>query len=214
MSEVRIAAEPRSEFGKGGARRTRRAGKVPGVIYGHGRDPVHVALPGHELMLALKAPNVLLSLDYDGGTELVLPKQVQRDPIRGFLQHVDLVIVRRGEQVTVDVPLVFVGDAVPDALVNHELNTLSVRAEATHIPTSVEISIAGLAVGGRVTAGEIALPDGVSLAIEADHVVVSILAAPSAAQVEADLAGAEADAGIERETPAETAGATAAEPQS
>jgi len=214
VSEVRIAAEPRSEFGKGGARRTRRAGKVPGVIYGHGREPVHVSLPGHELMLALKSANVLLSLDYDGGTELVLPKQVQRDPIRGFLQHVDLVIVRRGEQVTVEVPLIFVGEPSPDGLVNHELNTLAVLAEATHIPTSIEISIEGVEVGARITAGDVTLPSGVSLAVEPDHVVVSVLAAPSAAQVEADLAGAEAGAGIERDVPAEAAGAAAAEPQS
>ncbi|HEY9389516.1 MAG TPA: 50S ribosomal protein L25/general stress protein Ctc [Mycobacteriales bacterium] len=213
MSEVRIAAEPRTEFGKGGARRTRRAGKVPGVIYGHGREPVHVSLPGHELMLALKAPNVLLNLDLNGGSELVLPKQVQRDPIKGFLQHIDLVVVRRGEQVTVEVPVNIVGEAGPDTLVNHELTALSVRAEATHIPTSIDVDIAGMAMGGRVTAGDVPLPAGVSLATEPDHVVVSILAAPSAAQVEADLAGAEAGAGIERETPAESAEAAAAEPR-
>lgn len=214
MSEVRIAAEPRSEFGKGGARRTRRAGKVPGVIYGHGREPVHVSLPGHDLMLALKAPNVLLNLELDGSTELVLPKQVQRDPIRGFLQHVDLVIVRRGEQVTVDVPLTFVGEAVPDGLVNHEMNALSVRAEATHIPGSIEVSIAGMAIGSQLTAADVALPSGVSLATEPHHVLVSILAAPSASQVDAELAEAEAGAGIAREAPAETTEAASAQPQS
>ncbi|HEY9476417.1 MAG TPA: 50S ribosomal protein L25/general stress protein Ctc [Mycobacteriales bacterium] len=214
MSEVRIAAEPRSEFGKGGARRTRRAGKVPGVIYGHGREPVHVSLPGHELMLALKASNVLLSLELDGGTELVLPKQVQRDPIKGFLQHIDLVVVRRGEQVTVEVPINIVGEASSDTLVNHESNVLSVLAEATHIPTSIDVNIAGMTAGGRIAAGDVPLPDGVSLATEPDHVLVSILAAPSAAQMEADLAGAEAGAGVQREAPAEAAEAAAAEPRS
>jgi large subunit ribosomal protein L25 len=213
VSEVRIAAEPRTEFGKGGARRTRRAGKVPGVIYGHGREPVHVALPGHELMLALKTPNVLLNLEMNGSRELVLPKQVQRDPIKGFLQHVDLVIVRRGEQVTVEVPLTFVGEVAGEALVNHDMTALPVQAEATHIPTSIEVNVEGKQVGDHIKAGDIPLPHGVSLAVEPDHVVVSVLAAPSAAQVEAELADAEAEAGIEREAPAAPAEEEAAAPE-
>lgn len=213
MSEVRIAAEPRTEFGKGGARRTRRAGKVPAVIYGHGRDPVHVSLPGHDLMLALKAPNVLLNLELNGSTELVLPRQVQRDPIKGFLQHVDLVVVRRGEKVTVEVPIVLVGDAVPDALVNNELNTLTVEAEATQIPSGIEVSIEGKRIGERITAGEVTLPPGTTLVLDADHTLVSFLAAPSQAQMDAELAEAEAGAGIEREASTEEAAEPASEEQ-
>ena len=112
-SEVKIQAESRTEFGKGAARRIRRADKVPAVLYGHGTDPVHITLPGHDLMLALKTANALLSIELDGDSQLALPKQVQRDPIKGFIEHADLIIVRRGEKVTVDVPLVLVGEAAP-----------------------------------------------------------------------------------------------------
>lgn len=197
MSEISIIAELRTEFGKGGARRTRRAGKVPGVIYGHGRDPKHVALPGHELMLALKAPNVLLNLQLDGKAQLVLPKAIQRDPIKGFLQHVDLVIVRRGEKVTVEVPLKLIGEVVSDALVNQELTQLSVEAEATHIPAELEISIDGLNIGANISAGDVSLPQGVTLAGDPEQTVLTILAAPTAAQVEAELAESVAGPGVE-----------------
>lgn len=210
MAEVHIAAEPRTEFGKGGARRTRRAGKVPAVVYGHGRDPVHISLPSHELMRALKTANVLLSLDVDGRSELVLPKAVQRDPIKGLLEHVDLVLVRRGEKVTVEVPVTLTGDAAPDTLVDQQLVTVSVEAEATHIPAGVEVSIEGLAVGAHITAGDIALPTGTTLVTESEHVVVQGLAAPTAEQLDAELAEAEAEVGIERE-PTDEEQAAAAE---
>jgi len=208
VSEVRIAAEPRTEFGKGAARRTRRAGRVPAVLYGHGTDPVHVSLPGHELMLALKSANVLLSLDIDGRKQLALPKDVQRDPIKGFLEHVDLLLVKIGEKVEVEIPVRLVGDQAPGGLLTHEMNALPVTAEATHIPQAFEVSIAGLAIGGSVRAGDVPLPSGVTLNVEADAVIVHVVAAPTAEQVEADLAGAEAEVGIEREAPtapAETA---------
>jgi large subunit ribosomal protein L25 len=215
VSEVRIAAEPRTEFGKGGARRTRRAGKVPAVLYGHGQQPRHIALPARELMHAFKGgANVLITLEIDGGTELALPKDVQRDPLKGTLDHVDLLLVRRGEKVTVDVPLVLVGEAASDTLVNQDHTTLSVEAEATHIPTSFEVSIAGLQVGQNIMAGDIKLPSGTTLVTDADAVVVGGLAAPSAAQLEAELESAEAElgagaAGAEapvEEAPAEGAG--------
>ena len=119
-SEVKIAAEPRTEFGKGAARRIRRANKVPAVLYGHGTDPVHITLPGHDLMLALKTANALLSIELAGNSQLALPKQVQRDPIRGFIEHADLLIVRQGEKVTVDVPVLLVGEAAPDTMVSLE----------------------------------------------------------------------------------------------
>jgi large subunit ribosomal protein L25 len=201
VSEVRIAAEPRTEFGKGAARRTRRAGKVPAVLYGHGSDPIHLSLPGHELMLALKTPNVLLTLDIEGKNQLALPKDVQRDPLKGFLEHVDLILVRRGEKVAVDIPIQLTGDIAPGGLLSNELNALPVRAEATNIPQFVEVSVEGLQVGASVNAGDIALPEDVELAVDAEAPVLHIVPAPTAEQMEAELATAEAEAGIEREAP-------------
>ncbi|HSV64939.1 MAG TPA: 50S ribosomal protein L25/general stress protein Ctc [Mycobacteriales bacterium] len=192
MSEVRIAAEPRTEFGKGAARRTRRAGKIPAVMYGHGQDPVHIALPAREFGAALRrgGGNTLLSIELNGSRDLALPKQVQRDPIRGDIEHVDLIIVKRGEKVTVSVPVILTGDAVVDGLVNQELTVLEIEAEATHLPDNVEVSIAGMAIGSHLKAGDITLPTGSILITDAEHLVVSILAAPTAAQLEAELAEA------------------------
>jgi large subunit ribosomal protein L25 len=210
VAEVRIVAEPRTEFGKGPARRTRRAGKVPAVVYGHGRNPVHISLPGHDLMRALKTPNVLLSLDLEGSSELVLPKAVQRDPIKGFLEHVDLVLVRLGEKVTVEIPVTLSGAPAPDTLVDQQLVTLSIEAEATHIPGGVEVSIEGLVVGQHVTAADVSLPAGATLVTEGDHIVVQGLAAPTAEQLESELAEAEAEVGIEREATGDELAAAAA----
>ncbi|MFE1785771.1 50S ribosomal protein L25/general stress protein Ctc [Streptomyces sp. NPDC059506] len=178
MSEVRIVAESRTEFGKGAARRARREGKVPGVVYGHGAEPQHVNLPGHELMLALKTPNVLIALEVDGKTELVLPKAVQREAIRGFLRHVDLLQVKRGEKVTVEIPVHVEGDLAPGAfLVENVLSTLPVEAEATHLPESVTVSVEGLAAGDSIAAKDVVLPKGTTLAVDEDAVVVQIQAA-------------------------------------
>ncbi len=199
MSEVRISAEYRTEFGKGAARRIRRDNKVPAVLYGHGSDPRHISLPGHDLMMALKASNVLLTLDLDGSDELALPKDVQRDPIKGFLEHVDLVLVRRGEKVTVEIPVHVVGSAAPDTLVANDLNALSIEAEATHIPAAVEVSIEGLTVGAQIHAKDVVLPAGSTLATDPEALVVHISAAPTADQLEAELAEAEAEVGIVQE---------------
>lgn len=196
MSEVRIAAETRTEFGKGPARRVRRAAKVPAVLYGHGDAPRHLALPGHELMLALKSDaNVLLTLLTDAGDQLALPRSVVRDPIRGSLEHLDLIAVRRGEQVAVDVAVGLIGEALPDVLVDQQSTTVHVSAEATHLPEAIEVDIAGLAVGQSITAGDLSLPAGATLAVDAELVVVQGLAVPTAEQVEAELASAEADLG-------------------
>ena len=196
MSEVRIAAEPRTEFGKGAARRVRRANKVPAVLYGHGDDPRHFSLPGHELMLALKHdPNVLLTLQTEGGDQLALAKAVVRDPIKGFLEHVDLVAVRKGEKVTVDVPVTLVGEPAGDAIVDQQSTTLSVEADATDLPSGIEVDIASLTTGDSITAGAVSLPAGTTLVGDADSVVVQLLAAPTAAEVDADLTAAEVELG-------------------
>ena len=199
MSEVRITAESRTEFGKGAARRIRRDNKVPAVIYGHGAEPRHISLPGHQLMMALKTANVLLTLDLDGKDELALPKDVQRDPIRGVLEHVDLVTVRRGEKVNVEIGVHLVGDAAPDTFVTTEQQTLTVEAEATHIPTGVEFSIQGLKPGTQIHAKDIALPAGVTLVTDEDALIINITAATTAEEAEAELATAEAEAGIVHE---------------
>lgn len=174
MSEVKLTAEPRTEFGKGAARRLRRAHKVPAVLYGHGTEPVHVALPGHDTMMALKQSNALLSLDLEGKPTLALPKDVQRDAIRGTIEHVDLLIVKRGEKVTVDIPLHLVGDTAPDTLVTSEMNTLSIEVEATHIPQAIELDISGAQAGTQFHAGQVPLPAGATLAGDPEMLVVNV----------------------------------------
>ena len=211
MSEVKIQAEPRTEFGKGAARRIRRNDKVPAVLYGHGTDPIHIALPGHDTMLALKNANALLSIDIEGENRLALPKQVQRDPIKGFIEHVDLLIVRRGEKVTVDVPLVTLGEVDPEGLLVTEHNTLPLEAEATHIPESIELSVEGLEIGSQIMAKELTLPEGTTLQVDEETLVVHVVAAPTAEELEEELAEAEAEAGIEREESEEEAAAVPAE---
>ncbi len=201
-SEVKIHAESRTEFGKGAARRIRRQDKVPAVLYGHGNDPVHLSLPGHELMLALKTANALLSIQLDGKSQLALPKQVQRDPIKGFIEHADLIVVSRGEKVTVEVPVVLVGEADPDALVTLEHATVALEAEATHIPESVEVDLEGAVVGTQILAKDLKLAEGSTLILDEEALVVNIVAAPTAEEVEADLAEAEADLGVEHDVPA------------
>ena len=205
MSEGNIAAEPRTEFGKGAARRIRRAAKVPAVLYGHGIDPIHVTLPGHDTMLALKhgGANALLTITVDGKEQLTLPKQIQRDPIKGFLEHLDLVIVRRGEKVTVDIPVHLVGEPDADALVVTEASTVSVEAEATHIPEFIEVSIEGAQVGDQILAKDLRLPSGSTVLADDEMLIINVTHAPTAEEIDSELAGAEADAGIERDEPEE-----------
>ncbi|MGX1546756.1 50S ribosomal protein L25/general stress protein Ctc [Streptomyces adustus] len=179
MSEVKISAETRTEFGKGAARRIRRDNKVPGVLYGHGSDPIHLTLPGHDLLLALRTSNVLISLDIDGKTnELAIPKAVQREAVKGYLEHVDLQLVKRGEKVTVEIPVHAEGElAAGGNLLEHVLNALPVEAEATHIPEAVTVSVEGLEAGASVLAKDITLPSGVTLTVDGDTVVLQVLAA-------------------------------------
>ncbi|GAA3059030.1 50S ribosomal protein L25/general stress protein Ctc [Streptomyces glomeratus] len=194
MSEVKIAAQTRTEFGKGAARRIRRESKVPGVLYGHGSQPLHLTLPGHDLLLALRTPNVLISLDIDGKTsELAIPKAVQRDPLKGFLEHVDLQLVKRGEKVTVEVPVQAEGELAPGGnLLEHVLPALPVEAEATHIPESFTVSVEGLAAGASVHAKDVALPSGVTLAVDEDAVVLQVLAAQAEEAPAGEAEGEEA----------------------
>ncbi len=194
MSEVKITAEARTEFGKGAARRIRRDNKVPGVLYGHGSEPLHLTLPGHELLLALRTPNVLIALDIEGkGNELAIPKAVQRDPLKGFLEHVDLLLVKRGEKVNVEIPVHTEGElAAGGNLLEHVLAALPVEAEATHIPESVTVSVEGLEAGASVLAKDITLPSGVSLAVEEDAVVLQVLAAQAEEPSAEGAEGAEA----------------------
>ena len=181
-NSIQLSADSRTEFGKGAARRLRRDHKVPAVIYGHGGDPVHIALPGHETLLALRTANALLAIRIDGGQEqLALPKQVQRDPIKGFLEHVDLLIVKRGE-----VPLVVVGE-VKEGIVMMDLNTLAIEAEATNIPAQIEIDVASMVVGHQVTAGDLALPEGSELIGEPTHLILSVAAPITEEALEASL---------------------------
>ena len=177
MAEIILDAEERTEFGKGAARRIRRADKVPAVLYGHGTEPVHLTLPGHEALLALRQENALLTVRVAGSEDrLALPKEVQRDPIKGFLQHVDLLLVTRGEKVTVEVPIEFVGVPAPGGIVNEERTHLALQAEATNIPAHVEVSVEGLQIGAQVTAAEIVLPAGAELEDPADALVLSVSA--------------------------------------
>ncbi|MFD7294733.1 50S ribosomal protein L25/general stress protein Ctc [Streptomyces sp. NPDC059897] len=197
MSEVKLSVETRTEFGKGASRRLRMVEKVPGVVYGHGNDPQHIVLDSHALMLALRTPNVLINLDIDGkSNELVIPKSVQRDAITSFLVHVDLLQVKRGEKVTVELPIHTEGELAPGGnLLEHVLNTLSVETEATHIPESVTVSVEGLEAGASVHAKDIALPKGTTLATDEDAVVLQVLAAQAEeapAEAEGDEAAAEA----------------------
>ncbi|MGW0471454.1 50S ribosomal protein L25/general stress protein Ctc [Streptomyces coeruleorubidus] len=194
MSEVKISAATRTEFGKGAARRIRRESKVPGVLYGHGSDPLHLTLPGHDLLMALRTPNVLIALDIDGkSNELAIPKAVQRDPLKGFLEHVDLQLVKRGEQVNVEIYVHTEGELAPGGnLLEHVLNALPVVAEATHIPESVTVSVEGLTAGDSILAKDIPLPKGTTLDVEEDTVVLQVLAAQAEEPSEGEEEGSEA----------------------
>jgi large subunit ribosomal protein L25 len=195
VPEVPIAAEARTEFGKGPARRIRQGGRVPAVLYGHHTDPRHLTLPGHEVLMALRTPNVLIRLEgLPGGVQLALPKAIQRNPIKGWVEHVDLLTVRRGEKVTVDVPVTIVGEVAPEGLLDQQLVQISVEAEATNIPPGIEVDVDGMAVGAAVHASDLKLPAGVSLADEPDLLVLHVLAAPTAADLEAEIGVPEAEA--------------------
>jgi large subunit ribosomal protein L25 len=196
VSEVKISAELRTEFGKGGARRTRRAGKVPAVLYGHGEAPKHIALPSREFAAAIRhgGINQIFNISLGDGTEtLALPKAIQRDPLKDTFEHVDLLIVRRGERVTVEVPVHLVGEAAKGTLVMVEHGRLAITADALHLPEHLEASIEGLEAGSRVTATDVPLPSGVELAADTELVIAVVAMAPTAEQLEGEVAEAEAE---------------------
>jgi large subunit ribosomal protein L25 len=198
VPEVKLTAELRTEFGKGAARRIRRAHKVPAVLYGHGTAPIHISLPGHETLLALRTANALLSIEVNGSSQLALPKQVQRDPLKHTIEHVDLVIVRRGEKVTVDVRVHVEGEAAPDTLIVVDHNSVPVEAEATHIPQQIVVSVQDLPPGTQILARDLQLPAGSSLVdLDPETLIVNVTNAPTVEAMEAELAEAEAEAGIE-----------------
>jgi large subunit ribosomal protein L25 len=202
VPEVRIAAEPRTEFGKGPSRRIRRAGRVPAVMYGHGSDNQHLTLPEHDLMLALKTPNALIRLEGLPGTSgLALPKAVQRDPLRGTIEHVDLITVRQGEKVTVDIPVRVNGDVFPGGVLDQQLVQISVEAEATHIPDGVDVDVEGMEVGTSVHAKDLALPAGTTLSTDPEALVLHVVAERTAEQQEAELGEAAEVAEVGEEEP-------------
>jgi large subunit ribosomal protein L25 len=204
VSEVKISAEPRTEFGKGGARRTRRAGLVPAVLYGHGEAPKHIALPAREFAAAIRhgGINQVFSIAVSDGTEaLALPKAIQRDPIKDTFEHVDLLIVRRGERVTVDVPVHLIGEAAKGTLVVHEHDRISITADALSLPEFLEASIEGLEPGSHVTAADVVLPAGADLAADPELMVAVITVAPSAEQMEGVVEAPEAEEAAEEGAP-------------
>ena len=197
MAETKLVATARTEFGKGAARRLRRAHQIPAVLYGHGTDPVHVALPGHEVMMAVKHTNALFEIEIDGTTMLALAKDVQIEPVHNVIEHLDLLIVRRGEKVTVDVPVHVVGESAPGTIHVVETQMLSLEAEATHLPDHVEVNIEGLAEGAIVHAGAIALPAGSALLTDPEHIVLTI-SVPRSEVSEEETEGTAAEAPAEQ----------------
>jgi len=196
---VKIVAEKRTEFGKGAARRIRRADKVPAVLYGHGTPPIHLSLPGHDTMMALKVPNAVLTIELEGTEHLALAKDVQRDPIKRFIEHVDLVEVRRGEKVQVDIAVHVEGEAASETVVTLDHPALTVEAAALSIPETLTVSVEGAEAGTQILAGQVELPEGVTLVTDPETLVVNVTQAVSEAALEAELAEAEAEAGIEHE---------------
>lgn len=197
--EIRLEAQTRTEFGKGAARRIRREHKIPAVMYGHGSEPVHITLPGHDTMMALKHSNALLTIVVDGDEQLALAKDVQRHMIKPVIEHVDLVVVKKGEKVTVDVPVHVEGEAGPETVVTVDSQTLQVEADVTKLPESLVVSVEGLEAGTQILASQVEMPEGATLVTDGETLVVNITEQISAEALEAELAEAEAEAGIEQD---------------
>ncbi len=184
-TDTKVIAELRENFGKGFARRLRAAGQIPAVIYGHGTDPVHVALPGHQVALLIRRANAVLELDVNGTQQLTLVKDVQKDPVHQIIEHIDLLVVKKGEKVQVDVPVVVLGEPFAGTIVNLDNATVSLEVEATHIPENVEVDVEGLEDGTHITAADLKLPAGASLVTEPETLIVAI-SVPAATNAEAE----------------------------
>ena len=177
--DTKVHAELRTSFGKGFARRLRAAGKIPAVIYGHGEEPVHVALPGHQVALLLRRANAVLELDVEGTHQLTLVKDVQKDPVHQIIEHIDLLVVKKGEKIQVDVPISVIGEPAPGTLAAQDANTVLLEVEATHIPQRIEVDVEGLEDGTHITAADLKLPRGASLIVDPETLIVAI-SVPSA----------------------------------
>ncbi|MGM7668199.1 50S ribosomal protein L25/general stress protein Ctc [Microbacterium sp. A93] len=199
--DTKVHAEVREQFGKGFARRLRAAGKIPAVIYGHGTDPVHVALPGHQVSLIIRRANALLELDIDGKEQLALVKDVQRDPVRQIIEHIDLLVVKKGEKVQVEVPIFTSGESFAGTSVTLEVTTIKLEVEATHIPQNLEVSVEGLEEGAHITASQVVLPKGATLLDDPELLLVAVYV--PAAETSADDAAEAAAAAPAAEAAAE-----------
>lgn len=201
-TDTTVQAELRDSFGKGYARRLRAAGKIPAVVYGHGTEPVHVALPGHQLSLLARRANVVLELELEGKTQLTLIKDVQKDPVRQIIEHIDLLVVKKGEKVHVDVPITVVGESFSGTIVNLDNAAVSLEVEATHIPENIEVDVEGLEEGVQILAGDLTLPKGAALVTDPETLIVAITV-PAAPVLEDETAEAEGEpAAAEAEAPA------------
>jgi large subunit ribosomal protein L25 len=209
-TDTKVHAELRENFGKGFARRLRAAGKIPAVIYGHGTDPVHVALPGHQVSLLIRRANAVLELDVNGKQQLTLVKDVQKDPVHQIIEHIDLLVVRKGEKIQVDVPVSIIGESAPGTIAAQDANTVLLEVEATHIPERIEVDVEGLEEGTHITAADLTLPQGSSLVVDPETLIVAI-SVPSAA-VDEEIA--EADAAVAAEQAEESEEAKESESES
>src|SRR5690554_740135 len=197
----KIVAELRESFGKGAARKLRVTGKIPAVLYGHGTEPKHLTLPGHEMMLLLRKANAMVDLDIAGKAQLALVKDVQKDPVRQIIEHIDLVVIRKGEKVHVEVPVHVVGEPAPGTVLEQEAHTLLVEAPAISIPERIDASVEGLEAVSHVYASELTLPEGVSLVADGETLIVSVVVPTVAAEPETSTDEAAAPAA--EEAPAE-----------
>jgi len=202
-TDTKVIAELREQFGKGFARRLRAAGKIPAVIYGHGTDPVHVALPGHQVSLLIRRANALLELEIDGTQQLTLVKDVQKDPVHQIIEHIDLLVVKKGEKIQVDVPVSVTGEPFPGTMATLENTTVTLEVEATHIPQNVEVSVEGLEDGTHITAAELTLPRGAALVTDPETLIVGVALPPAPVEDEAEESEEGAEAAESDDAPAE-----------
>ncbi|NLP82328.1 50S ribosomal protein L25/general stress protein Ctc [Microbacterium sp. CFH 90308] len=203
--DTKVHAELRENFGKGFARRLRAAGKIPAVIYGHGTEPVHVALPGHQTALLIRRANAVLELDVNGTHQLTLVKDVQKDPVHQVIEHIDLLVVKKGEKVQVEVPILVVGEPFAGTIANLDAQTIALEVEATHIPQNIEVDVEGLEDGTHITAADLKLPKGATLAADPEVLVVAISVPASTLAAEDEIAEADAEVAAEQSEQAEQA---------